>query len=68
MILSGLQVAAASLVHSSGSAPAGAQRGSDVAALPFTRMSSAGSRRAGRPAMPPIKGVKSRTAGAAAIL
>jgi len=68
MILSGLQVAATSLVHSSGSAPAESQRGSDVSALPFTRMSSAGSSGAGRPAMPSIKGVKSRTTGAAAIL
>ena len=68
MILSGLQVVAASLVHSSGSEPAGAQRGRGGSALPFTRMSSAGSSRAGRPAMRPIKGVKSRTTGAAAIL
>jgi hypothetical protein len=68
MILSGLQVAAASLVPSSGSAPVGAQRGlrrlraanhTDVIRVdegaPDARES-------------PNKGVKSRTAGIAAIL
>jgi hypothetical protein len=67
MILSGLQVAA-SLVPSSGSAPAGAQRGSGVSALPFTRMSSAGTNCAGGPEDAAQKGVKSRAAGVAAIL
>lgn len=68
MILSGLQVAAASLVHSSGSAPAGAQRGSGVSVVPFTWMSFVGTSRAWRLRTPPTKGVKSRTAGTAAIL
>jgi hypothetical protein len=68
MILSGLQVAAASLVPSSGSAPVGAQRGlrrlrvanhTDVIRVDEARRTTAN---------PPTKGVKSRTAGVAAIL
>jgi hypothetical protein len=68
MILSGLQVAAARLVHSSGSALARAQRGPGVSAQSFTWMSFAGAGHAWRLRTTPTKGVKSRTAGAGAIL
>jgi hypothetical protein len=68
MILSGLQVAAAGLVPSSGSAPAGAQQGLRRlrAAVHTDVIRRDESRRT--PANAPAKGVKSRTAGTAAIL
>jgi len=66
MILSGLQAAAASLVLSSGSAPAGAQRG-------LTRHAAIHTDVICRERVPvargcPVKGVKSRAATAVAIL
>jgi hypothetical protein len=71
MILSGLQVAA-SLVHSSGSGPAAAQRGlgrvrADIHTDVIRRGISHGWRLRTTPTRP-TKGVKSRTAATGAIL
>ena len=66
MILSGLQVAAVSLVPSSGIDRR--RRNGAVGAGPRRHSHGHVIKCAGRPAMPPRQGVKSRTAGIAAIL